>query len=63
MTAEDSHEDRPIWGAKNIGREIDKTERATFHLLSRGELPATKVGASWVTTRRRLRERFAGVAV
>ena len=43
-----------VWGAEAIGRVIGKTERATFHLLERGLLPAKKIGKSWVSSRRKL---------
>jgi len=56
-------DERPIWGAKAIAAEINRPERATFYLLSTGQLPATKIGNSWVTTRGRLRQRLWGQAV
>jgi hypothetical protein len=46
--------DRPAWGAKAIGRVINRTERQAFHLLEKGLLPATKVGQCWVSTPRKL---------
>jgi hypothetical protein len=52
--------DRPLWGAEEIGAEIKKSVKATFHLLAHGRIPATKVGKQWVTTKRRLRDHFAG---
>jgi hypothetical protein len=52
--------DTPIWGAAEIAREIGRSERATFHLLESGSLPATKVGGRWVTSPRRLREHLLG---
>jgi hypothetical protein len=54
--------DKPLWGAAAIGAEIDKTTSQTFHLLEAGHLPATKVGRQWVSTKRRLRQCFAGTA-
>jgi hypothetical protein len=51
--------DKPIWGARSIGVEINKGEAATFHLLETGKIPATKIGRQWCTTRRRLRNHFA----
>lgn len=41
-----------VWGARAISRLIGKTERATFHLLEKGDLPAKKVGNQWVVSRR-----------
>lgn len=58
----DGQLDQPIWGAKNIGAEINKKPAATYHLLESGKLDADKVGDQWVTTRRRLRRQFGGRA-
>jgi len=51
-----------VWGAANIARLIGKTPRATFHLLEGGKIPARKIGATWVASRRKLREHFEGAA-
>lgn len=40
-----------IWGARDIAKAIGKTERATFHMLERGVIPARRVGARWVADR------------
>lgn len=40
-----------VWGAKAIAATIGKTERATFHMLERGALPARKCGHQWVADR------------
>jgi hypothetical protein len=48
--------DTPIWGAAAIGRVINRSQRAVFHLLESGLLPAEKVGAIWVSTPRKLRK-------
>jgi hypothetical protein len=45
-----------VWGARSIARLIGKSERATFHLLEKGDLPAKKVGAQWVVSRKALAE-------
>ena len=65
--ARDAHLDAPLWNVEAIGREAGLVDdngvvnmRATFYALERGNLPATKVGRQWVTTRRRLRALFAG---
>ena len=50
------------WGAREIARLIGKTPRATFHLLEQGQIPARKVGAQWVASRKKLRELFEGEA-
>ena len=52
--------DRPLWGARAIGAEIDRTERQAFYMLESGHLPGTKVGKTWVSTPRKLRERITG---
>lgn len=51
----DDHLDKPLWGVDAIASEIDRTARATYQLLQTKQLPAKKVGAMWVTTRRKLR--------
>ncbi len=56
----DHREDSPLWGAKAIAEEICRSEQQTYYLLETGKLPARKVGASWVATRRRLRDFLAG---
>jgi hypothetical protein len=43
-----------LWGAAAIGRAIGKSERATYHMLERGQLPASKVGVQWVAERGKL---------
>jgi hypothetical protein len=50
--------DKPIYGAKAIGEEANLTERQAFWGLEKGHIPADKMGRKWVTTRRRLRNRF-----
>jgi hypothetical protein len=46
--------DVPVWGAAAIGRVIGRSERQAYHLLERRLLDATKIGAQWVSTPRRL---------
>jgi hypothetical protein len=46
--------DTPVWGAAAIGRVIGRSERQAYHLLERRLLDASKVGALWVSTPRRL---------
>ena len=43
-----------LWGVAEIAKAIRRTDRQTYHLLSREYLPAHKVGASWVASRRKL---------
>ena len=43
-----------IWGASEIAKLIGRSQRATFHMLDTGELPAKKVGGRWVAERGKL---------
>jgi hypothetical protein len=52
-----------IWGAKAIAVAIGKTERATFHLLEQGKIPARKIGGQWATSRGKLRAHFEQEAI
>jgi hypothetical protein len=61
MTDPDSTDpDRPIWGARAIGEEINRDESQAFYLLENKRVDADKVGKHWVSTRRRLRHSFQG---
>lgn len=51
-----------VWGAKKIAQVIGCTERATFHMLERREIPARQVGQRWVASRKALEAFFAEVA-
>ena len=51
-----------IWGAAAIAAALGITERACFHMLESGVLPARKVGARWVVSRRKLLQHFEGEA-
>jgi hypothetical protein len=46
MTVTDENSD-VIWGATAIAAAINKSERAVFHLLEAGHLPAKKIGGRW----------------
>jgi hypothetical protein len=48
--------DKPIWGIVDIASAINKTPKATAHLLRQGRVPATKNGKLWISSLRRLRE-------
>ncbi len=50
------------WGVDEIAKAIGRTERATFHLLAKGQLPARKVGGRWVASRRKLLSYILGEA-
>jgi hypothetical protein len=59
--------DAVIWGAVQIGREAGVLKddgsvdvRRTFYLLQRGLLDADKFGQRYATTKRRIRNQFAG---
>jgi hypothetical protein len=56
---EDKNPDDILWGAEEIGREVDLDTRAAFYALERGYLPASKIGRKWVTTRGRLLKKFS----
>lgn len=54
-----NHEDQQsdiVWGAEAIGKVINQPLPSTFHLLSRGKLPAKRVGRRWVASRKKLIE-------
>lgn len=42
------------WGVGEIASVIERDERATYHLLAKGDLPARKVGGKWVASKQRL---------
>jgi hypothetical protein len=47
------------WGARNIGKEINRTERQAHHLLETGQIKAArKVGALWCAPLSGLDEQF-----
>jgi hypothetical protein len=61
--------DRNVWGAIDIAVAANLVDergkprvRTAYHLLSKGLLPATKVGKTWVSTPRRLRSIANGQA-
>ncbi len=43
-----------LWEVEEIAKVIGRTPRQTFHMLSKGELPAKKVGGRWVAERGKL---------
>lgn len=47
-----------LWGCRAIAEFIGKSERATYHMLERGLLPARRLGGQWVARRSRLLEIF-----
>jgi hypothetical protein len=46
-------------GVKAISRFISEDQRATYHKLSRGYVPAGKEGSEWVASKHVLREHYA----
>jgi hypothetical protein len=48
-----------LWGVSDISKEINRTQRQTFHLLETRALPAQKVGRRWCATRSGLRRFFS----
>ena len=59
-SAKPSLRDDVLFGAQAIADELGLELRKTFYLLERGYLPATKCGATWTSTRSRLRRFFDG---
>jgi hypothetical protein len=47
-----------LWGAQAIADYIGKNYRQTVYLLSTKELPAKKVGSTWISWRSKLRARL-----
>ena len=43
-----------LWGVREIGKAIRRSERQVYHLLAQRLLPGRKIGASWVASRRKL---------
>ena len=56
------HLEKPIWGAAAIAREINRTPRQTYHLLTTGGIQsAVKKGKSWAALPSQLRREFGGL--
>jgi hypothetical protein len=49
-----------VWGAREIGRVINRSERQVFHLIELGVLPVKKLHGIYSASARRLREAVAG---
>jgi hypothetical protein len=53
--------DKPIWGAVEIGKIINRNPRQTHHLLTRGYIKsARRVGGRWCASPAALRREFGG---
>jgi hypothetical protein len=51
--------DKPVWGAAEIGRIINRNPRQTHHLLSSGHIKSARmVGGRWVANIAALRREF-----
>jgi hypothetical protein len=59
-STESDTSDDLLWGVREIGKAIRRSDRRAYHLLARGLLPGRKVGASWVASRRKLLEALIG---
>jgi hypothetical protein len=52
-----------IWGVAAIAREINRTPRQTFHLLSKGALTSVKkIGGRYIATRSALRRELGAAS-
>jgi len=52
----------PLYGARAIAAEAKIPVRRAFYLLERGSIRGNKLGVTWVSTRRQVREDVLGVA-
>ncbi|MDJ1632503.1 DNA-binding protein [Rhizobium rhizogenes] len=43
-----------IWGAAEIAKLIGRSDRSTFDILEKGQIPAKKVNGRWVIERSKL---------
>jgi hypothetical protein len=41
-----------LWGVAEIARHLRRSERQCYYLISRGQLPATKLGPRTIVARR-----------
>jgi hypothetical protein len=52
--------DRPVWGAAEIGRIINRNPRQTHHLLTKGHIKAAKrIGGRWCASPTALLKEFS----
>jgi hypothetical protein len=52
----DNDSNEVVWGAEAIGEVVNRSSRQTFYMLQAGLLPAKKIGNTWVSTVRELRD-------
>jgi hypothetical protein len=50
-----------LWGVDPIAKEINRSRRQAFHLISTGKLPVKKVGGRYCASRTGLRKFFAAL--
>lgn len=55
-------DDRPVWGVKAISEVINRNERQTYYLCSKGLIPVTKIGDQWTGIPSRLLRAVSGEA-
>jgi len=51
-----------VWEVAEIAKLIGRSQRSTFHMLSKGDLPARKVGGRWVASKSEIERFFRGEA-
>jgi hypothetical protein len=56
------HNDDIVWGAREIGKVINRTERQTYHLLEKKRLPARYDDGMYSASRKRLLAYLSGEA-
>jgi hypothetical protein len=56
----DEYWDGPLWGVPKIAEAAGLTPRQAYHKIEKKLLPATPVGGTYVSTRRRLRAVWTG---
>jgi hypothetical protein len=52
-----------IWGAAPIATHIGRSLRQTYYLLERGQIPAKKIGGTWLASKRKLASLLMGEVV
>jgi len=52
----DDNLDKPLWGAAAISEALGLSERTFYYKAERGLLPVRKVGATYLSTPRRVRD-------
>src|SRR5437764_11584235 len=54
--------DKPLWGVEQIAAFVGLPINKTYYRLQKGHLPGQKVGKTWTSTPRILRNRLQGGA-